>query len=56
MRVTMTTIAEYEELIEKYNDAYKNGKISRDDRDVNVAMFRHVIEIRNEEASQNAKS
>ena len=49
MIVTMTTIAEYEELIERYHNAYKDGKISRDDRDINVAMFQHVIDIRKEE-------
>lgn len=49
MIVTMTTIAEYEELIERYNNAYKEGKISRNDRDINVAMFQHVIDIRKEE-------
>ena len=49
MIVTMTTIAEYEELIERYNNAYKEGKISRNDRDINVAMFQHVIAIRKEE-------
>ena len=52
MIVTMTTIAEYEELIERYNNAYKEGKISRNDRDINVAMFQHVIDIRKEEEEE----
>ena len=55
MRFTMSMITDHETLIEKYNVAYKAGKISREDRDTNVGMCQHVIDMRKEEL-QNAES